>query len=76
MYIESDEELDLTNAIDINFPASNRLLCTKHLNDGTRAYLQTKVGVPQKDRNDIQIHSKGKRRVLQQNLHHFGMSGM
>ena len=51
MYIGSDEEFSLTKAIDINFPASNRFLCTKHLNDGTRAFLQTKVGVPQKDRN-------------------------
>ena len=51
MYIGSDEEFALTKAIDINFPASSRFLCTKHLNDGTRAFLQTKVGVPQKDRN-------------------------
>ena len=51
--IDSDEELALTNAIDSNFPASTRFLCTKHLKDGTMAYMQTKVGVPQKDRNKM-----------------------
>ena len=53
MHIGSDEELALTKAIDFNFPASNRFLCTKHLRDGTLAYLQMKVGVPQKERNEI-----------------------
>ena len=53
MYIGSDDETALVNAIDSNFPASNRFLCTNHLNDGTINYLQTKVGVPQKERKNI-----------------------
>ena len=32
------------------FPAATRFLCTKYLKDGTPAYLQKEVGVPQKDR--------------------------
>ena len=51
--IGSDEEKALTKAIGSVFPAANRFLCTKHLKDGTRAYLQKEVGVPQKDRNEI-----------------------
>ena len=53
MLIGSDEEKALVNAIDSNFPASDRFLCTKHLKDGTCAYLQRKVGVPQKERKAI-----------------------
>ena len=53
MYIGSDEEQALVNAIASHFPASNQFLCTKHLKDGTLNYMQTKVGVPQKDRINI-----------------------
>ena len=53
MYIGSDEEQALVNAIASNFPASNQFPCTKHLKDGTLNYLQTKVDVPQKDRLNI-----------------------
>ena len=53
MYIGSDDETALVNAIDSNFPASNRFLCTKHLKDGTVNYLQTNVGVPQKEGKNI-----------------------
>ena len=53
MYIGSHDETALVNAIDRNFPASNRFLCTKHVKDGTVNYLQTKVGVPQKERKNI-----------------------
>ena len=53
MIIGSDEEKALVNAIATNFPASNHFLCTKHLKDGTAAYMQTKVGVPQKERKII-----------------------
>ena len=51
--IGSDEEKALTKAIDSVFPAANRFGCTNHLKDGTRAYLQKEVGVPQKDWNEI-----------------------
>ena len=53
MYIGNDEEQALVNAIASSFPASNQFLCTKHLKNGTLNYLQTKVGVPQKDRLNI-----------------------
>ena len=53
MYCGSDDETALINAIDSNFPASNRFLCTKHFKDGAVNYLQTKVGVPQKERKNI-----------------------
>ena len=51
--IGSDEEKALTKAIDSVFPSSIRFLCTKHLKDGTSAYHQKEVGVPQKDRTEI-----------------------
>ena len=41
------------NAIDINFPGSNQLVCSKHLKDGTVNYMQSNVGVPQKGHNKI-----------------------
>ena len=40
MLIGSDEEKTLVNAIDSNFPASDRFLYTQHLKDGIVAYLQ------------------------------------
>ena len=53
MYIGSDDETASVNAIDSNCPTSNRFLCAKHLKDGPVNYLQTKVGVPQKERKNI-----------------------
>ena len=53
IYIGSDEERAIVNAIVINFPGSNQLLCWKHLKDGALNYMQSKVGVPQKDRKKI-----------------------
>ena len=52
IHIGSDKERAIVNAIDINFPGSNQLLCSKHLKDGTLNYMQSK-GVPQKDRKKI-----------------------
>ena len=40
MYIGSDEEQALVNAIASHFPASNQFLCTNHLKDGTLNYMQ------------------------------------
>ena len=53
IHIGSDEERAIVNAIDINFPGSNQLLCTKNLTDGALNYMQSEVGVPQKDRKKI-----------------------
>ena len=51
--IGSDEEAALTKAIDSNFPASLRFLCSIHLKDNTNAYMQKHVGIPQKQRKAI-----------------------
>ena len=51
--IGSDEGKALTKAIDSVFPSSIRFLSTKYLKDGTSAYLQKEMGVPQKDRTEI-----------------------
>ena len=53
LLIGSDEEKALTKAIDSNFPASLRFLCSKHLKENTAAYMQKTVGVPQKERKVI-----------------------
>ena len=67
MLIGSDEEKALVNAIDSNFPASDRFLCTKHLKDGTCAYLQRKVGVPQKERKAISKSIFGENGIVNAN---------
>ena len=51
--IGSDEENAITKALDVNFPAASRFLCAKHLKDGTNAYMQKTVGIPQKERSEI-----------------------
>ena len=51
--IGSDEEKAITKALDVNFPAASRFLCAKHLKDGTNAYMQKTVGIPQKERSEI-----------------------
>ena len=50
IYICSDEEKALIKAIESNFPAALRFLCVKHVKEGTIAYMQKEVGIPQKDR--------------------------
>ena len=67
MLIGSDDEKALVNAIDSNFPASDRFLCTKHLKDGTIAYLQTKVGVPQQERKCISRSIFGENGIVNAN---------
>lgn len=41
----TDDEKALTKAIDHVFPSSKRLLCTKHLKDNVKHYLQNNVGM-------------------------------
>ena len=41
----TDDEKALTKAIDHVFPSSTRLLCTKHLKDNVKHYLQNNVGM-------------------------------
>ena len=67
MIIGSDEEKALVNAIATHLPASNHFLCTKHLKDRTAAYMQTKVGVPQKERKIITRKIFGEGGILNAN---------
>ena len=53
IYIGSDDEKALTKAMESNFPAAHRFLCTKHLKDNTTAYMQKEVGIHQKERKSI-----------------------
>ena len=41
----TDDEMALTKAIDHVLPSSTRLLCTKHLKDNVKHYLQSNVGM-------------------------------
>lgn len=41
----TDDEKALTKAIDHVFPSATRLLCTKHLKDNVKHYLQNNVGM-------------------------------
>ena len=43
----TDDEKALTKAIDNVFPSSIRVLCTKHLKDNVKHYLQNRVGMEQ-----------------------------
>ena len=49
----SDDEKAMTNAISNAFPQERRRLCTKHLKDNVKHYLQNRVGVDSKERKEI-----------------------
>ena len=49
----SDDEKAMTKAITDAFPNATRRLCTKHLKDNVKHYLQNRVGVDSKERTDI-----------------------
>ena len=53
MEIGTDDEKALTKAIEHVFPNATRYLCTKHLKDNVKHYLQNKVGVERKEREAI-----------------------
>ena len=48
--VGSYDEKALTKAIDIVFPNSKQLLCTKHLKDNITDYMKSKIGIKTKDR--------------------------
>ena len=48
-----DDEKAMTNAISNAFPQERRRLCTKHLKDNVKHYLQNRVGVDSKERKEI-----------------------
>ena len=50
---DTDDEKALTKAIEHVFPNATRYLCTKHLKDNVKHYLQNKVGVERKEREAI-----------------------
>ena len=49
----SDDERAITKAIENSFPNAKRHLCTKHLKDNVKHYLQNRVGVNTTERNNI-----------------------
>ena len=67
MLIGSDEEKALVHDIDNNFPGSNQFFCSKHLKDGALNYMQTKIGVSQKDRMNICDSIFGEQGVINAN---------
>lgn len=53
MEFGTDDEKALTKAIDHVFPAAKRYLCTKHLKDNVKHYLQNNVGMDKSQRDNI-----------------------
>jgi len=53
MEFGSDDEKGITKAIEHVFPLATRYLCTKHLKDNVRHYLQNKIGVEKGERDII-----------------------
>ena len=49
----TDDEKALTKAIDHVFPSATRLLCTKHLKDNVKHYLQNNVGMDKAYRDTV-----------------------
>ena len=49
----SEDERAITKAIENSFPNAKRRLCTKHLKDNVKHYLQNRVGVNTTERNNI-----------------------
>jgi hypothetical protein len=49
----SDDKKAMTNAISDAFPQARRRLCTKHLKDNVKHYLQNRIGVDSKERKEI-----------------------
>ena len=55
MYIGSDEEQALVNAIASHFPASNQFLCTKHLKWHTKIFANERCA-PKRPSQHLQKH--------------------
>ena len=51
--IGSDDEGDLTKALDNVFPTAQRLLCTKHIKDNVSDHLKNSIGVKDTERSEI-----------------------
>ena len=49
----SDEEKAILKAISQSFPSAQQLLCQCRLEENVCQHLQKKIGVPEKERNDI-----------------------
>jgi hypothetical protein len=49
----SDDKKVMTNVISDAFPQARRRLCTKHLKDNVKHYLQNRIGVDSKERKEI-----------------------
>ena len=53
MELGSDDEKAQTKAIEHVFPSARRYLCTKHLKDNIKFYLQNKVGIDKVERDTV-----------------------
>ncbi len=53
LIIGSDEEKAILKAVGQSFPSATQLLCQRHLEQNVRWYLQHKVGVADKLKNEI-----------------------
>ncbi|KAL3882327.1 hypothetical protein ACJMK2_028681 [Sinanodonta woodiana] len=53
MEFGSDDEKATTKAIEHVFASATRYLCTKHLKDNVRHYLQNKIGIVKGERDAI-----------------------
>jgi hypothetical protein len=49
----SDEEKAVTRALEVCFPKSRRVLCTKHVTENLRHYLQDKIGMTTTERASL-----------------------
>ena len=50
MEFGTDDEKALTKAIEHVFPSATRYLCTKHLKDNVKHYMQNKIGISTSER--------------------------
>ena len=53
LVIGSDDELSLKSAIKRSCVGSTHVLCKRHIRQNANDYLESKVGLPKKDRNNI-----------------------
>ena len=53
LVVGSDEEKVILKAIHQSFPSAQQLLCQRHLEENVHRHLQKKIGVPEKERNEI-----------------------
>jgi hypothetical protein len=53
MYFGSDDAKAITKSIQDVFPSATRRLCSKHLKDNFKHYIQDKIGIDVKERQHL-----------------------